>query len=91
MNKFEEADNCVLKSECNNIIEEIDFYINKFIQKIHEGYGYITEDDVMRQFFDMFPSFDNQLFNISKLKLYIIDKLNEKNLIKSYEEIEEDF
>jgi succinate dehydrogenase flavin-adding protein (antitoxin of CptAB toxin-antitoxin module) len=91
MRKFEEAVNRAMNSSSNNIMEEIDLYINKFAKKIYEGYGYITEDDVLRQFFDMFPSFDNQLFNRTTLKLYIIDKLKEKNLIKSYEEIDEDF
>lgn len=91
MRKFEETVNRAMNSSSNNIMEEIDLCINKFARQIYEGYGYITEDDVLRQFLDMFPSFDNQLFNRLTLKWYIVDKLNEKNLIKSYEEIDEDF
>ena len=93
MSKFNDVMNRAEQSSSyeNNIMTIIDGFISKFIKKIKEGYGYITEDDVMRQFINAFPEFENMIFNKENLESYIIAILNNKGLIKTSEEIEETF
>lgn len=90
MSKFEKAMSHVIESTMStedDIMNFIDECINKFIEQINKGFGYIVEDDVMRQFNGMFSGFENEIFNQKELENYIVTKLNEKGLIKSMDEI----
>ena len=93
MSKFEEAMSRVMESTMSteaDIMSFIDECIDKFVEQINKGFGYIVEDDVMRQFNGMFPGFENEIFNQEELENYIVTKLNEKGLIKSMDEIDFD-
>lgn len=93
MSKFEEAMSRVMESTMStedDIMNFIDECIDKFIEQINKGFGYIVEDDVMRQFNGMFPGFENKIFNQEELENYIVTKLNEEGLIKSMDEIDFD-
>lgn len=93
MSKFGEAMSRVMKSTMStedDIMNFIDECIDKFIEQINKGFGYIVEDDVMRQFNGMFSGFENEIFNQEELENYIVTKLNEKGLIKSMDEIDFD-
>ena len=91
MSKFDEAMSRVMESTMStedDIMSFIDVCIDKFIEQIKEGFGYIVEDDVMRQFIGMFPGFENEIFNQEELENYVVTKLDEEGLIKSIDEID---
>lgn len=93
MSKFEEAMSRVMESTMStedDIMNFVDKCIDKFIEQINQGFGYIVEDDVMRQFNGTFPGFENEIFNQEELENYVVTKLNEKGLIKSIDEIDFD-
>lgn len=72
-NKFSED------SILNHILENI----KSFADKINKGFGWISEDDVMRQFYESFPDFENEIFDKSKLEEFVIKELKNHTEVRA--------
>ena len=57
------------------IKDEIDDYVEHFAEEIRHGFGWIAEEDVYRQFTDMYPGFKEAIFNRAELEKYLIQEL----------------
>ena len=63
----------------NHILENI----KSFADKINKGFGWISEDDVMRQFYEVFPEFENEIFDKSKLEKFVIQELENHTEVRA--------
>jgi hypothetical protein len=83
LNIIRENKDSILDLQEDPILKHILELIKSFAERINEGFGWISEDDAMRQFYDFFPEFKNEIFDKSKLEEFVIKELKNHTEVRA--------